>query len=69
VVLELVRDARMVWTGLVELAGLMPADANPQAAIDAAARVVRDTPRLTKAVHGPRPEPRRDHHPAAPVRV
>jgi hypothetical protein len=52
VMLELIRDARMVWTGVVELTGLMPADANPLAAIDAAARVVRDTPRLTKAVHG-----------------
>jgi hypothetical protein len=51
VMLELVRDARMVWTAVVELAGLMPADANPPAAIDAAALVVRDTPRLTKAVH------------------
>jgi hypothetical protein len=53
VMLELVRDARMVWTAVVELAGLMPADANnPPAAIDAAALVVRDTSRLTKAVHG-----------------
>jgi hypothetical protein len=52
VMLELVRDARMVWTAMVELAGLMPADANMPAAIDAAARVVRDTPRLTEAVHG-----------------
>ncbi len=52
VMLELVRDARMVWTAVVELAGLMPAGANPPAAIDAAALVVRDTPRLTKAVHG-----------------
>jgi hypothetical protein len=52
VMLELVRDARMVWTAVVELAGLMPADAIPLAATDAAALVVRDTPRLTKAVHG-----------------
>src|SRR5271154_2775772 len=51
VMLELVRDARMVWTGLVDLVGLMPAEANPAAAIEAAALVVRDTPRLTKAVH------------------
>jgi hypothetical protein len=50
VMLELVRDARMVWTAVVELAGLMPADAKEATAIDAAARVVRDTPRLTKAV-------------------
>jgi hypothetical protein len=52
VMLELVRDARMVWTSVVELAGVMPADANPPAAIAAAALVVRDTPRLTEAVHG-----------------
>jgi hypothetical protein len=52
VMLELVRDARMVWTAVVELAGLMPADANQPAAIEAAALVVRNTPRLTKAVYG-----------------
>src|SRR5580658_10386533 len=51
VMLELVRDARMVWTAVVELAGLMPADAHPPAAVDAAAGMVRDTPRLTSAVH------------------
>jgi hypothetical protein len=51
VMLELVRDARMVWTAVVQLAGLMPGDADPSAAIDGAALVVRDTPRLTKAVH------------------
>jgi hypothetical protein len=51
VMLELVRDARMVWTAVVELAGLMPADAHPPAAVDAAAGTVRDTPRLTKAIH------------------
>jgi hypothetical protein len=50
VMVELVRDARMVWTAVLELAGLMPADANQATAIDAAARVVRDTPRLTEAV-------------------
>ena len=52
VMLELVRDARMVWTAVVELADLMAADARAPAAIDAAALVVRDTPRLTEAVHG-----------------
>jgi hypothetical protein len=52
VMLELVRDARMVWTAVVELAGLMPSGASPPAAVDAAALVVRDTPRLTEAVHG-----------------
>jgi hypothetical protein len=52
VMLELVRDARMVWTAVVELARLMPAGAVPPSAVDAAALAVRDTPRLTKAVHG-----------------
>jgi hypothetical protein len=51
VMLELVRDARMVWTAMVELAGLMPAGHSP-AAIDAVACVVHDTPRLTEAVYG-----------------
>jgi hypothetical protein len=51
VMLELVRDARMVWTAVVELAGLVPAEAKPAAATDAAALVARDTPRLTKAVY------------------
>jgi hypothetical protein len=52
VMLELVRDARMVWTAVVELAGLMPADAKAPTAVDAAACAVRETPRLTRAVHG-----------------
>jgi hypothetical protein len=52
VMLELIRDARMVWTGVLDLTGLMPTNANPSAAIDEAALVVRDTPRLTKAAHG-----------------
>ncbi len=51
VMLELVRNARMVWTAVVELAGLMPAETQQATAIDAAALVVRDTPRMTKAVH------------------
>ena len=52
VMLELVRNARMVWTVGVELAGLMPAEENSPAAIEAVALVARDTPRLTKAIQG-----------------
>jgi hypothetical protein len=58
VMLQLVRDARLVWTGVAELAGLMPSD--PYAAegdvltaatsIDAGSSAVRDTPRLTAAL-------------------
>jgi hypothetical protein len=58
VMLQLVRDARVVWTGLAELAGLMPADPyaaegdllSATAAIDAGSSAVRDTARLTEAL-------------------
>jgi hypothetical protein len=58
VMLQLVRDTRLVWTGVAQLAGLMPADqyANGSgipaaaAAIDAGAAAVRDTARLTAAL-------------------
>jgi hypothetical protein len=58
VMLQLVRDTRLVWTGLAELAGLMPAhdytaDGDVLAAaasIDAGSDAVRDTARLTAAL-------------------
>ena len=49
VMLQLVRDARGVWTGLLELAGIMPPDNLSAASIDAGAQTVRDTERLTAA--------------------
>jgi len=48
--LELVRQARLVWTGVMEMAGLMSADAMDAASIDAAAQVVHDTRRLKDAI-------------------
>jgi hypothetical protein len=60
VMLQLVRDARIVWTGVAGLAGLMPSD--PYAterdvvaaatSIDADSSAVRDTERLTAALRG-----------------
>jgi hypothetical protein len=55
VMLQLVRDARLVWTGMAQLAGLMPSepsgtDRDPfgaAASIDAGSAAVRDTERLT----------------------
>ena len=41
--LELVRQARLVWTSVMEVAGLMAPDATDAASIDAAAQVVHDT--------------------------
>jgi hypothetical protein len=50
VMLELVRQARLVWTGVMEVAGLMAPDATDAGLIDAAAQAVRDTARLKDAV-------------------
>jgi predicted nucleic acid-binding protein len=56
VTLQLVRDARLVWTGVAELAGLMPSDPfasdvlTAATAIDAGSSAVRDTDRLTAAL-------------------
>jgi hypothetical protein len=50
VMLELVRNARLVWTVVTELAGLMPSDAHTTASLDAAAHAVRDTAGLAEAI-------------------
>ena len=49
VMFELVRNARMIWSGILEVAGLLPADSNQAEAFDAGAQIVRDTDRLTAA--------------------
>jgi hypothetical protein len=49
VMFQLVRNARLIWTGVLELTRLMPSDGSP-VSIDAAAGVVRDTPRLQAAI-------------------
>jgi hypothetical protein len=50
VMFELVRNARMIWLGVLEVAGLVASDPNDQEAVDSAARLVRDTAGLTAAV-------------------
>jgi hypothetical protein len=50
VMFELIRHARMVWTGVIELGGLTQSDDHFVVSIDAGARAVRDTPRLTEAI-------------------
>jgi hypothetical protein len=52
VMFELVRNARMIWTGVLDLAGLMPTETNQRQSVELAAQIVRDTPRLTAAVRG-----------------
>jgi hypothetical protein len=49
VMFELVRNARMIWTGVLDLAGLLPTEANQQS-IEMGAQIVRDTSRLSAAV-------------------
>jgi hypothetical protein len=50
VMLELVRNARLIWTGVLEQAGLLDLDAARPESVDANSRLVRDTPRLTAAL-------------------
>jgi hypothetical protein len=49
VMFELVRNARMIWTGVLDLAGLLPTEAT-QRSIELSAQIVHDTSRLTSAV-------------------
>jgi hypothetical protein len=50
VMFELVRNARMIWTDVLDVAGLLETDVDHRVSTDASAAVVRDTPRLTAAV-------------------
>jgi hypothetical protein len=47
---DFVRTARLVWSGLVELAGLVPDGELGEEALAAGAEAVRDTPRLAAAM-------------------
>jgi hypothetical protein len=47
---EFVRTARLVWSGLLELAGLVPDGELGDEALAAGSAAVRDTPRLTAAM-------------------
>jgi hypothetical protein len=47
---ELIRNARMIWSGVLELAGLLSTDGTPKEAIERSRHVMQDTPRLTEAV-------------------
>jgi hypothetical protein len=47
---DLVRTARLVWGGLLELAGLVPEDELEDGALAAGSEAVRDTPRLAAAM-------------------
>jgi hypothetical protein len=50
VMFELVRNARMIWLGVLEVAGMAAAEPDDPRSINSAAELVRDTPRLTATV-------------------
>lgn len=50
VMFELVRGARLIWTTVIELARLVPADHPHSRWMDEASDAVRDTPRLEEAI-------------------
>jgi hypothetical protein len=50
VMFELIRNARMIWSGVLELAGLLSTEGTPRESVEANRLVVRDTARLTAAV-------------------
>ncbi len=50
VMFELVRNARMIWLGVLEVAGLSAIESTHTHSVDVAAQIVRDTPQLTAAV-------------------
>ena len=50
VMLELVRNARMIWSGILEVASLLPAEPSQQTWLAAGTGIVRDTPRLTASL-------------------
>jgi hypothetical protein len=47
---ELIRNARMIWSGILDTAGLLPSQVNDADSIAAGSEIVHDTPRLTNAV-------------------
>ena len=50
VMFELVRNARMIWLGVLDIAGSPAIDPSSTQSIDIAAKTVRETPQLTAAV-------------------
>lgn len=50
VMFELVRNARMIWSGVLDLAGLAIVDKARRDSLEDSRRVARDTSRLTEAV-------------------
>ena len=61
VLFELVRTARLTWTALMEVLGLMYAGEETEATLSAGARTLRDTPRVVAAMRELLADPDRRH--------
>jgi hypothetical protein len=59
VMLQLVRSARMIWTGILEESGLLPADTAPDSLVEVGAPMVSDRTRLAAALAALISEPKR----------
>lgn len=62
VLFELVRTARLTWTALIEVLGLMSAGEETEATLSAGARTLRDTPRMVAAMREVLADPDRRQH-------
>ena len=50
IMFELVRNARMIWSGVLEVSGLLPPPERQRDPVATGAEIVRDTSRLTAAI-------------------
>jgi len=62
VLFELVGTARLIWTSLMEILGLMYAGEENEAALTVGARTLQDTPRVTTAMRELLADPERRQH-------
>jgi len=62
VLFELVRTARVTWTSMMELAGLMYEDGESEVPLSAGAATLRDTPRVAAAMSALLSDSRRRKH-------
>jgi hypothetical protein len=62
VMFELVRNARMIWLGVLDVSGLLPSAGPQQDFIDRCGVIVRDTSKLTDAVRGVLDDPKTHEH-------
>ncbi len=61
VLLDLVRNARFIWTGILEQSGLLPSDVTPASLVEVGTPIVRDQTQLAPALKELVTDPRRRH--------